>query len=49
MGLQLWLIFPENVRQSNSLVKFREIVRNWDCIDFPCRFCKLHLPKIGFL
>ena len=57
MGLQtlnyrsprLWSILPENLRQINSLVQFKESVRKWDCIDYPCRLCKLYLPDIGFL
>ena len=46
---QLWSILPENVRQINSLVQFKESVRKWVCIDCPCRLCKLYLPNIGFL
>ena len=46
---QLWSILPENLRQINSLVQFKENVRKWVCIDCPCRLCKLYLPNIGFL
>ena len=46
---QLWSILPENLRQINSLVQFKESVRKWVCIDCPCRLCKLYLPNIGFL
>ena len=46
---QLWSILPENVTQMNSLVQFKESVRKWDCIDCPCRLCKLYLPNIAFL
>ena len=46
---QLWSILPEKLRQINSLVQFKESVRKWDCIDCPCRLCKLYLPNIGFL
>ena len=46
---QLWAILPENVRQINSLVQFKDSVRTWVCIDCPCRLCKLYLPNIGFL
>ena len=38
---QLWSILPENSRQINSLVQFKESVRKWDCIECPCRLCKL--------
>ena len=34
---QLWSILPENVRQINSLVQFKESVRKKDCIGCPCR------------
>ena len=46
---QLWSILPENLRQINLLVQFKESVRKWDCIDCPCRLCRLYLPNIGFL
>ena len=46
---QQWSILPENVRQINSLVQFKESVRKWDCIDCPGRLCKLYLPNIRFL
>ena len=36
---QLWSILPENLRQINSLVQFKESVRKWDCIDCSCRLC----------
>ena len=48
-SLQLWPIFPENLRQINSLVQFKESVRKWDCTDCPCILYKLYLPNIGFL
>ena len=46
---QLWSTLPENVRQIDSLVQFKESVRKWDCIDCPCRLYKLCLPNIGSL
>ena len=46
---QLWSILPENLRQINSLVQFKESVRKWVCIDCPCTLCKLYLPNKGFL
>ena len=46
---QLWSILPENLRQINLLVQFKESVRKWVCIYCPCRLCKLYLPNIGFL
>ena len=46
---QLCSILPENLRQINSLAQIEESVRKWDCIDCPCRLCKLYLPNIGFL
>ena len=45
---QLSSILPENLRQINSLVQFKESVRKCVCIDCPCRLCKLYLPNIGF-
>ena len=46
---QLWSILPENLRQINSLVQFNESGGKWDCIECPCRLCKLYSPNIGFL
>ena len=46
---QLWSILPENLRQVNTIVQFKESVIKWACIDCPCRSCKLYLPNTGFL
>ena len=46
---QLWSILPDNLKQIDSLVQFKESVRKWNCIDYPCRLTKLNLPNIGFL
>ena len=46
---QLWSILPENLRQINSLVQFKENIRKWDVIEYPCRLFKLYLPNIRFL
>ena len=46
---QLWSILPENLRQINSLVQFKESGGKWDCIERSCRLCKLYSPNIGFL
>ena len=46
---QLWPILPENLKQINSLVQFKESIRKWGCIDCLCRLCKLYLLSIGFL
>ena len=47
--VKLCSILPENLRQINSVGQFKESVRKWDCIDCPCRLCKLYLADIGFL
>ena len=39
---QSWPILPGNLRKINPLVQFQETVRKWDCIDRPCRSCKLY-------
>ena len=46
---QLWSILPENLRQINMLVQFKESLTKWVCTDCPCRLSKLNLPNIGFL
>ena len=46
---KLWAIWPENLRQINSLIQFKESITKWVCIDCPCRLGKLYLPNTGFL
>ena len=43
---QLWLILPKNLI-INKLVPFKESVGEWNCIDCPCRLCKLYVPNIS--
>ena len=42
---QLWSLFPEHMRQFNSLDQFKRSVRQWVCDTCPCRLCKVYLPK----
>ena len=46
---QLWSILPENLRQINMLLQFKESFTKWVCIDYSCKLSKLYLPNIGFL
>ena len=49
IGLQLWSLLPENIKEVESLGIFKREVKNWICDDCPSRLCKPHLQNIGFL
>ena len=46
---QLWTIWPEEFKQSNTISLFKSDFRQWICDEGPCRLCKVLVPNLRFI
>ena len=48
-GPATWELIPEDIRKSESLIKFKEEIKSWKATNCACRLCKTFVPKLGFI
>ena len=48
-GPEIWRNVPENIRNSESLCKFKKEIKSWKPLGCTCRLCKTFVPNLGFL
>ena len=46
---KLWEMIPVGIRNSISLSVFKTKIKTWVPRSCPCRLCKVHVPRLGFL
>ena len=39
----------ESLKEKNSLSQFKRNIKQWICLDCPCRLCKVYIQNLGFL
>ena len=49
LGPKIWLIIPEDIKDSTCLEIFKMKIRKWNPVNCPCRICKTYLDKVGFI
>ena len=49
LGTKLWAIVPDEMKQLESLAKFRNAIKQWKPTLCPCRPSKRYIHRIGFL
>ena len=49
LGPNIWNIVPKNTRESNSLNKFKSLMKFWKPDTCPCRICKNFIPEVDFI
>ena len=49
LGPKIWNIVPQNVRESNSLNKFKSLIKFWKPDTCLCRLCKNYIAQVGFI
>ena len=47
LGPKLWIILPDNYKNSKSLKEFK--IKNWVPLNCPCRLCKTYIQNVGFI
>ena len=42
-------LVPNNIKYSNSLSKFKKLIKSWKPETCPCRLCKTYIAQVGFI
>ena len=42
-------LVPNNIKYSNSLSKFKKLIKSWKPEACPCRLCKTYVAQVGFI
>ena len=45
----LWANLPPEYKLANSLNIFKRKIKNWKGENCPCRLCKTHVRKLGYI
>ena len=48
LGLKIWNILPDEIKQQTSLNSFKNSVKKWKSQDYPCRLCKNYFKWCRF-
>ena len=48
LGPKIWELVPNNIKYSNSLSKFKKLIKSWKPETFPWRLCKTYIAQVGF-
>ena len=46
---KIWELLPNNIKYSNSLSKFKKLMKSWKPDACPCRLCKTYIAQVGFI
>ena len=46
IGLKMWELVPNNIRYSDSLSKFRKLIKLWKPEACPCKMCKTYIVQV---
>ena len=49
LGCKIWKLVPQNIKESESVDKFKFKIRKWKPIKCPCRLCKIYVQRIGYI
>ena len=49
LGPKIWSILPNEIKESESLIEFKNKIRKWKPKECPCRLCKTYLSGVGFI
>ena len=49
LGQKVWALLPDEMKQLESLGKFRNAIKQWKPTSCPCGLCKRYIHRIGFL
>ena len=49
LGPKIWELVPNNIKYSNSLSKFKKLIKSWKPEACPCRLCKTYIVQVGLI
>ena len=48
-GPKIWILVPAEIKESKSLLEFKNKIKKWKPIGCKCRICKTYVNNLGFL
>ena len=48
-GPKIWILVPAEIKESKSLLEFKNKIKKWKPIGCKCRICKTYVSNLGFL
>ena len=49
LGPKIWNLVPQNLKDCDSLNKFKKLIKSWTPEKCPCKLCKQYIANIGFI
>ena len=49
LGPKIWELVPNNIDYSNSLGKFKKLIKSWKLEACPCMLCQTYIAQVGFI
>ena len=49
MGTKTWDIVPSEIKESKTLIEFKQKIKKWKTSECTCRLCKSYIYGLGFL
>ena len=49
LGTKLWDILPGNIKKAESLQDFKDKIKFWAPLNFPCKLCKTYIANVGYV
>ena len=48
-GPKIWLLVPEEIRNSKTLIEFKARIKTWEPKGCTCRLCRAYVDNLGFI
>ena len=48
-GPKTWDIVPQTIKDSKTLIEFKQKIKTWKPSECTCRLCKTFIPELGFI
>ena len=48
-GPKTWMMVPDEIKNSKTLIKFKEKIKNWEPKGCTCRLCNAYIENLGFI
>ena len=49
LGPKIWESLPFEIKETETLLKFKAKIKQWNPQNCPCRLCKVYVQNVGFI
>ena len=49
LGPKIWESIPANIKEVDTIERFKSGIKKWKPESCPCRLCKMYLQQIGYM